>query len=183
MSATSLPGISKVRLNEFNPFLFSSRLRGWLWGLLLVVVTLMAYGRAWHAGFIWDDAAYVTENRLLTAPDGLRRIWFSLNSPSQYFPLTYTTFYFERALWGLNPVGYHGINILLHTANVLLVWRVLTRLRIPGAWLAAAIFALHPVQVESVAWVTERKNVLMGVFFLLTVWSWLKFIDDQSERP
>jgi tetratricopeptide (TPR) repeat protein len=155
----------------------------WLFGLLLVAVTLIAYGPAWRAGFIWDDDAYVTGNPLLTAPDGLRRIWFSLDSPSQYFPLTYTTFYVERALWGLNPAGCHLVNLLLHAANALLVWRVLARLRVPGAWLAAAIFALHPVQVESVAWITERKNVLMGFFFLLTLLAWIKFIDQQGRRP
>ncbi len=155
----------------------------WLLGFLLVAVTIIAYQPAWHAGFIWDDDRYVTENSLLTAPDGLRRIWFSLDSLSQYFPLTYTTFYMERGLWGLNPAGYHLVNLLLHAANALLVWRVLARLRVPGAWLAAAIFALHPVQVESVAWITERKNVLMGLFFLLTLLAWIKFIDDQSKRP
>ena len=155
----------------------------WLFGLFLVAVTLVAYGPAWHAGFIWDDDAYLTQNPLLTAPDGLRRIWFSLDSPSQYFPLTYTTFYLERGLWGLNPAGYHWVNLLLHAANALLVWRLLARLRVPGAWLAAAIFALHPVQVESAAWITERKNVLMGFFFLLTLWAWLKFINDQCRRP
>ena len=107
---------------------------------------------------------YVTENPLLTAPDGLRRIWFSLDSPSQYFPLTYTTFYMERGLWGLNPAGYHLVNLLLHAANALLVWRLLTRLRVPGAWLAAAIFALHPVQVESVAWITRAQERADGLF-------------------
>jgi protein O-mannosyl-transferase len=164
-------------------FLPSSWRRAWLLGFFLVVVTLIAYGPAWHAGFIWDDDAYLTQNPLLTAPDGLWRIWFSLDSPSQYFPLTYTTFYMERGLWGLNSAGYHWVNLLLHAANALLVWRVLARLRVPGAWLAAAIFALHPVQVESVAWITERKNVLMGFFFLLTLWAWLKFIDDHGKRP
>jgi len=154
----------------------------WLFGLLLVAVTLVAYGPAWHGGFIWDDDEYVTENPLLTAPDGLRRIWFSLDSPSQYFPLTYTTFYMERGLWGLNPTGYHWVNLLLHAANALLVWRVLARLRVPGAWLAVAVFALHPVQVESVAWITERKNVLMGFFFLLTLWGWIRFIDEITGR-
>ena len=167
-------------LVEFPP---SSRRHDWLLGFLLVAVTLIAYGPAWRAGFIWDDDAYLTQNPLLTAPDGLRRIWFSLDSPSQYFPLTYTTFYVERGLWGLNPAGYHWVNLLLHAANALLVWRVLARLRVPGAWLAAAVFALHPVQVESVAWITERKNVLMGFFFLLTLWAWIKFIDGQSKRP
>jgi Tfp pilus assembly protein PilF len=150
-------------------------------GLALAFLTLIAFWPAHHAGFIWDDDAYVTQNPLLTAPDGLRRIWFSLDSPSQYFPLTYTTFYFERALWGLNPAGYHCINILLHIANAVLAWRVLARLRVPGAWLAAAIFAIHPVQVESVAWITERKNVLMGFFFLLSLLAWINFINDKGN--
>ncbi len=164
-------------------FLPASWRHEWLFGLFLVVVTLIAYGPAWRAGYVWDDDAYLTQNPLLTAPDGLRRIWFSLESPSQYFPLTYTTFYIERALWGLHPAGYHLINLLLHAANAVLVWRVLTRLRVPGAWLAAAIFALHPVQVESAAWITERKNVLMGLFFLLTLWEWVRFIDEKAVRP
>jgi len=145
-------------------------------------VTLLAYQPAWHGGFLWDDDAYIINNELLTAPHGWQRIWFSLDSPSQYFPLTYSTFRVEHALWGLNTTGYHWVNLLLHVANALLVWAVLTRLRIPGAWLAAAIFALHPVQVESVAWITERKNVLMGFFFLLTLLAWSAFVDERTRR-
>ena len=159
-----------------------SRGRTWLFGLL-AAVTIFSYRPAWHGGFIWDDDVYVIKNQLLTAPDGLRRIWFSLDSPSQYFPLTYTTFRIERALWGLNPTGYHWVNILLHIANALLVWALLTRLKIPGAWLATGIFALHPVQVESVAWITERKNLLMGFFFLSTLLAWTRFVDERTERP
>jgi tetratricopeptide (TPR) repeat protein len=155
--------------------------RGWLKGLWLVAAVFLAYQPAWHAGFIWDDDVYVTQNRLLTAPDGLKRIWFSLNSPSQYFPLTYTTFRIERALWGLKPAGYHGVNLLLHAVNALLVWRLLKRLGVPGAWLAAAIFALHPVQVESVAWITERKNVLSLFFFLLALLAWVEFVEERPK--
>jgi tetratricopeptide (TPR) repeat protein len=162
-------------------FLRSSRNRAWLLGLLLVAATLLAYQPAWQAGFIWDDDEYVTDNPLLTAPDGLRRIWFSLDSPSQYFPLTYTVFRIERSLWGLDSAGYHWVNILLHAANALLVWRLLRRLSVPGAWLAAAIFALHPVQVESVAWVTELKNVLSLFFFLLAVLAWVEFVEDRPK--
>ena len=161
----------------------SSRTRAWLFGLLLAAVTIFMYQPAWNGGFIWDDDAYVTNNELLTAPDGLRRIWFSLDSPSQYFPLVYSTFRIEHALWGLNPTGYHWVNLLLHVANALLVWRLLARLHVPGAWLAGAIFALHPVQVESVAWITERKNVLMGFFFLLTLLAWIAFVDERTKRP
>jgi len=155
--------------------------RGWLKGCLLVVAVFLAYQPAWHAGFIWDDDVYVTQNPLLTAPDGLKRIWFSLNAPSQYFPLTYTTFRVERTFWGLNPAGYHGVNILLHAVNALLVWRLLKRLSVPGGWLAAAIFALHPVQVESVAWITERKNVLSLFFFLLALLAWVEFVEERPK--
>ncbi len=154
--------------------------RAGLLGLLLVVITVLAYQQAWNAGYIWDDDKYVTENHLLTAPDGLKRIWFSRDSPSQYFPLVYTTFRIEHAIWGLNATGYHWVNILLHALNALLVWKLLQRLALPGAWLAAALFALHPVNVESVAWITERKNVLMGVFFLLSVLAWLRFIEGAA---
>jgi len=153
-----------------------------LLALLLAVTTILAYQPVWHGGFIWDDDAYITNNDLLTAPDGLRRIWFSLDSPSQYFPLVYTMFRFERAWWGLSPTGYHFVNILLHIANALILWSLLARLRVPGAWLAGAIFALHPVQVESVAWITERKNVLMGLFFLLTIRAWVEFVDKQTKH-
>ena len=153
----------------------------WIWGVFLLAATIVAYQQVWHAGYIWDDDKYVTTNPLLTAADGLKRIWFSLDSPSQYFPLVYTSFRFEHALWGLNPAGYHWVNILLHGANALLVWRLLRALRVPGAWLAAALFALHPVQVESVAWITERKNILMGFFFLLSLLSWVRFVETEAK--
>jgi len=157
--------------------------RDWFFCLILAVVTMLAYQPAWNGGFIWDDDEYVANNELLTAPDGLRRIWFSLDAPSQYFPLVYTTFRIERALWGLHPFGYHWVNLLLHVVNALLVWRLLVRLKVPGARLAGAIFALHPVQVESVAWITELKNVLMGFLFLLALLAWIEFLDERTKRP
>jgi protein O-mannosyl-transferase len=169
--------------NGMREWSFRSRWCAWLLVLILAAATIFAYRPAWNGGFLWDDDDYVTNNELLTAPDGLRRIWFSLDSPSQYFPLVYTTFRVEHALWGLNPSGYHWINILLHVGNALLVWCLLARLNVPGAWLAGAIFALHPVQVESVAWITERKNVLMGFFFLLSVLAWVSFVDERTKRP
>jgi tetratricopeptide (TPR) repeat protein len=158
------------------------RATSWLFALGIVVAVLIAYYPVWHAGFIWDDDKYVTENPLLTGRHSLQRIWLSRDAPSQYFPLTYTTFLVERALWGLKPAGYHRINFFLHAANALLAWRLLLRLRAPGAWLAAAIWALHPVQVETVAWVTELKNLLMTFFFFLSLHAWIKFIDADAGR-
>jgi len=159
----------------------SSSAKIFLVAVALAAVTILVYRPAWHGAFIWDDDRYVTHNSLLTAPDGLCRIWFSLDAPSQYFPLAYTVLRVERALWGLNPTGYHWLNILLHVANALLVWRILARLSIPGSWLASAIFALHPVQVESVAWISELKNVLMGFFFLLTLLAWIEHVDATAK--
>jgi len=158
------------------------RALAWLGAATLSILTIFAYRPAWHGGFIWDDDRYVTHNYLLIAPDGLRRIWFSLDAPSQYFPLAYTVLRIERSLWDLNPVGYHWVNILLHLGNALLVWCILARLKVPGAWLAAAIFALHPVQVESVAWISELKNVLMGFFFLLTLLTWIEYVDATHKH-
>src|SRR5438094_1366376 len=169
-------------MHEVVGRLFSSRSRAFIFALVLAAATIFAYRPAWNGGFLWDDDVYITNNELLTAPDGLRRIWFSLDSPSQYFPLVYTTFRIEHAIWGLDPTGYHWANLLLHIGNALLVWLVLARLKVPGGWLAGAIFALHPVQVESVAWITERKNVLMGFFFLLTLLTWVEFLDQQTRR-
>ncbi len=152
--------------------------------ILIIVATLVAYIPAMRAGFVWDDDAYVTDNPLLVDSDGLSRIWFSQDSPSQYFPLVFTSFRLEYNIWGLNSAGYHITNIILHIINVILLWLLLRRLSIPAAWLAAAVFALHPVNVESVAWITERKNVLMGLFFLSSLLVWLRFVNlsNKSEK-
>jgi Flp pilus assembly protein TadD len=151
-------------------------------GLLLIAAVIISYHPVWLAGFVWDDDKYVTNNPLLSAPDGLKRIWFSMDAPSQYFPLAYTALRFEHSLWGFNAPDYHWVNILLHATNALLVWQLLKRLEVPGAWLAAAIFALHPVQVESVAWISELKGVLSLLFMLLATLAWVKFIHEQPER-
>jgi len=139
-----------------------------------VVVTIAAYLPALRAGFVWDDDSYVTDNAALRSLDGLRRIWLQPGVVPQYYPLTFTTFWVENHLWGLQPFGYHLVNVLLHAVNALLVWLILRRLRLPGAWFAAAVFALHPIQVESVAWITERKNVLSGLLFLSALLVYLR---------
>jgi tetratricopeptide (TPR) repeat protein len=152
---------------------------------LLVAATLCAYLPALtRAGWIWDDDAYVTNNPTLEDADGLRRMWTEPRSIPQYYPLVHTSYWIERRLWGRDPHGYHATNVLLHALGAVLLWRLLVRLRVPGALFAAALFALHPVQVESVAWVTERKNVLSGVCALGAALCWFRFRppDDGSER-
>jgi tetratricopeptide (TPR) repeat protein len=133
---------------------------------LLLSLTLVVYIPAMQGGFVWDDDAYVTQNPTLRSVDGLRQIWLEPGSTPQYYPLVFTSFLLEARLWGFDPTGYHVVNVLLHSLAALLLWFVLRDLKVPGAWFVAAVFALHPVHVESVAWVTERKNVLSAVFYL-----------------
>jgi tetratricopeptide (TPR) repeat protein len=144
----------------------------------LVMVTLLAYVPAIEAGFIWNDHD-LTAN-LVFQKNGLFRVWFTTESVN-YWPLVWTSYWFEHQLWGFHPMGYHVVNILLHVAGSLLIWRILKRLAVPGAWFAALLFALHPVNVESVAWVTQRKNVLCLLFFAASVLSFLRH-DDQHGR-
>jgi tetratricopeptide (TPR) repeat protein len=145
-------------------------------GGLIVLLVFLAYLPALRDGFIWDDDSYVTENPTLHDPGGLQRIWFEVGAVPQYYPMVHTTFWLEYHVWGLNPVGYHLINVLLHGTAAILLWQVLLRLRIRGAWLAAVIFALHPVQVESVSWITERKNVLSAVFYFAAALAYLRYV-------
>jgi tetratricopeptide (TPR) repeat protein len=166
-----------------TPSAIRAKLKLLLGCALIAVTCFVAYSPAIKGDFIWDDDRYVTANPLIVAPDGLWRIWFSTDVPSQYFPLVYTTFRFEYQLWGFNPMPYHITNIAIHIISSLLLWSILRRLAIPAAFVAAAIFALHPVNVESVAWITERKNVLMLVFSLLSVLFWIDFsLRTQTRR-
>jgi tetratricopeptide (TPR) repeat protein len=143
---------------------------------------LVAYLPATRNGFIWDDDSYITKNPTLTAPNGLSLIWLDLRASPQYYPLTFSLFYLENLLWGLNPAGFHLVNIALHACNAVLVWFVLRRLGVPGSYFAAGLFALHPVEVESVAWVTEQKNTLSGLLSLAALRSYLQFQPLPSER-
>ena len=134
-------------------------------------------------GLIWDDFIW-SQSRAVLEWSGLSAIWSwppRFAREAHYWPLTYTTFWLEHKIWGLAPAGYHVVNVLLHLLNSLLVWRLLLRLAVPGAWVAAAVFAAHPVHVESVAWIIERKDVLSGLFYLAAVLVWLRFL--EQPRP
>ncbi len=146
---------------------------------LLVVATFVAYYPAMQGQLVWNDSDYVTKPELRSVP-GLARIWFDVGATEQYYPLLHSFFWMQCQLWGDHPLGYHLVNLLLHLAAVALLYLILRRLEIPGAWLAAAIFALHPVMVESVAWITEQKNTLSTVFYLGALLAYLHF--DQTRR-
>lgn len=152
-----------------------SRHRNWLFPVFLMLVTFITYHPAWHGGFLWDDYCVPHGPHDLGhyTLSGLRDIWFY--PTHQYYPLTYTTCWLEYHVWGLNTTGFHMVNILLHSLSSILVWIILRRLSVPGAWLAAAIFALHPVNSESVAWISERKNTLSCFFFLCSILAALKY--------
>jgi tetratricopeptide (TPR) repeat protein len=135
------------------------------WGLFLLAVTIVVFAPSVGCGYIWDDDQYVQNNQTLRSFDGLLRIWFASRSTPQYYPLVFSSYWLEYRLWGDRPAGYHLVNILLHAAGAVLLWRILIRLGVTAAWFAAAAYAVHPVQLESVAWVTERKNVLCGLFY------------------
>ena len=148
----------------------------------ILALAALAYIPAVGGGFIWDDDYYVTENPTLRTADGLRAIWTDPGATPQYYPLTHTSFWIEYRLWGLEPAGYHVVNVLLHALAAVVLWRLLHALGVPGAWLAAAVFAVHPVHVESVAWITERKNVLSGMLYLASATCWVRYLGLDSEQ-
>jgi tetratricopeptide (TPR) repeat protein len=147
----------------------------------LVAAVAAAYAQALECGFIWDDDRHVTANPTLRSAEGLRRIWLVIGATPQYYPLVHTSFWIERRLWGLDATGYHAANVALHALNALLVWRALLVLSLPpaAAWVAGAAWALHPVQVESVAWISERKNVLSAAFYLGSLLAYLRFLSAE----
>ena len=147
----------------------------WWPGFALLLIVAVTYMPVLSAGFIWDDDDYVTENEQLRTLDGLREIWFEPGATPQYYPLVHSSFWMEYQLWELDPAGYHFNNVLLHALSAFVLWMVLKKLKVPGAWFAAALFAIHPVEAESVAWVTERKNVLSGFMYMAAALAYMRF--------
>ena len=147
--------------------------------LAIALLTAIFYYPALTNDFIWDDDDYILNNFAIQRSDGLKDIWFSYRTP-QYYPVVFTSFWLEYHLWGKNPLGYHILNLVFHILNALLVYAVLSKLKPALAFPVALIFALHPVQVETVAWITERKNIYGAFFYLLALLYYLRF--EASER-
>lgn len=141
--------------------------------LVLVTAVAVAYWPSLRGDFIWDDDALITRNAAIQAPDGLYKIWFTRET-LDYWPVTNTSFWLEWRAWHTHALGYRIVNVVLHTINAILIWLILRNLGIPGAYLAALLFAVHPVNVESVAWIAQRKNTLSMCLFLLSILSYMR---------
>lgn len=151
------------------------------WCALIAVAVFAAYLPALRGQFLWDDDGHVTRADLRSL-GGLLRIWFEVGTTQQYYPVLHSAFWLEHRFWGDAPLGYHLVNLLQHAANACLFALVLRRLAVPGAWLAALLFALHPACVESVAWISEQKNTLSACFYLSAALAWLRFADDRRPQ-
>jgi tetratricopeptide (TPR) repeat protein len=150
------------------------------WFFVLQASTLAAYRPAWHGGLLWDDAAHLT-TEMLQSWEGLVRLWVDVAATQQYYPVVNSAFWLMAKLWGHETFGYHLVNITLHATSAFLVALILRRLEVRGAWLTAVIFALHPVHVESVAWMSELKNTLSGVCYLSAALTYLRFDRTRSR--
>jgi tetratricopeptide (TPR) repeat protein len=148
--------------------------RDLLFALGLLVAVWLAYQPAWHGTFLWDDDYHVTRAELQSW-SGLARIWTDVHATQQYYPVLHSAFWLEHRWFGDGPAGYHFVNLTLHALNAFLLLAALRALRVPGAWCAAAVFALHPVMVESVAWISELKNTLSTVFYLTAALAYFRF--------
>lgn len=153
--------------------------REWVAGAALVVATIAAYAPAIQGELLLDDDVHVTAPELRSVA-GLGRIWSDIGETQQYYPVLHTAFWLQHRLWGEAPAGYHLTGILLHACAALLVVAIVRRLKLPGGWLAGFLFALHPVAVESVAWISEQKNTLSTVFYLGAAWAALRFHEERK---
>ena len=150
---------------------------------MIFCATLAAYFPALRGGLLWDDSSHLTKPGLQSF-HGLSRIWFELGATQQYYPLLHSAFWLEHRMWGDAVAGYHLTNVALHALSACLAVAIMKRLSLSGAWLAGFVFALHPVNVESVAWISEQKSTLSGVFYLAALLAYLHFYlqPDQNRR-
>src|SRR5437016_12283401 len=154
--------------------------RNWLFGLGLLIATFLIYQPAWNGQPIWDDEIHITTPELRSL-HGLVRIWTDPAAAPQYYPLLHSLFWLEYKLWDGSVLPYHLLTIFFHAVLALLVMLILRRLNVPGAWLAAFVFALHPVHVESVAWFSEIKNTMSGALAVAAMFAYLKY--DRDRHP
>jgi tetratricopeptide (TPR) repeat protein len=193
LPGTNSRGMGSASMIQTRQHLGESNHRAWLWdqdrhkllhpviaGLGLIALTMVVYIPAMKAGFIWDDDLLLTDNQMIRSPSGLHDFWLT-TKPMDYFPLTSSMLWLEWRLWGLDATGYHVVNVILHALSALIIWRILRRLNVPGAYLAAAVFAAHPVTVASAAWIAERKNTLSMLFCAVSVLAFME-LEESGRR-
>ncbi|MEI7781587.1 MAG: hypothetical protein WCJ18_06635, partial [Planctomycetota bacterium] len=169
------------RLNSGGP---ADRRREFLMrAAIIVLAALWIYAPVYHGDWLWDDDTLLTQNATVQSGSlaGLAKLWFNPDG-QDYFPLSYSALWTQWLFFGKNPTGYHVTSILLHIGGSLLLWMLLARMKIPGAWLSGLVFAIHPACVESVAWMSEIKNTLSLPLFLLSAVCWVEQ-DDEPDRP
>ena len=177
------PGVAPPPFGE-SP---ARRWRRWivplLPGVLITALVFLVYAPLIHGGFIWDDSGWLVKNHFVHHWRGLWYIWFVPSASIQYYPLVFTAFLLQYKLWGLHAAGFHVVNIALQALNAILLWIILRKLGLKSAWLIAAIFAIHPVQVETVGWVAEQKNLISAAFYFAAVLAWIRMVRlDKPER-
>jgi tetratricopeptide (TPR) repeat protein len=153
-----------------------------LQALVIVATVLWIYWPVLHGDWLWDDTLLVRDNAVVHEPYGLWKIWFDPGSLFDYQPLKVSVVWLQWQLWGNDTLGYHLTNVFLHLLSALLVWRLLSKFGLRLAWLGGLIFAVHPVQVESVAWIAELKNTLSLPPFLLAMCAWIDFDERRKTK-
>jgi tetratricopeptide (TPR) repeat protein len=148
---------------------------------LIVLITFAVYLPVVRGGFVFDDYPLITENGMVRADNGIRLFWSGAGA-ADYYPLTGSLWWLEWRMWGDQATGYHVLNILLQAVNAVLVWLILRRLNIPGGWVAALVFAIHPVNVATAGWISEQKNTLSMMFYAVAILLYLKFDADGRWR-
>lgn len=185
-SSTQAPGTARRRPSPSERILsLATRLarHPWAPAALLFLAATLIYLPSVGGTFLWDDDYLVFNNPLMRDPGGLILMWTG-QSPVQvdYFPLTSTSFWLQYRLWGDWAPGYRAVNILLHGLTAVLLWHMLRRMALPGAWVAALVFAVHPVHVESVAWISELKNLLALVLLVPAFTRFVRFEQEGGLR-
>jgi len=175
--------VATVQAKSTSPFDFIGvHWKQLLQALVIVVTVGWIYAPVLHGDWLWDDDALVSKNTIIHSPSGFWKVWFEPNDMVDYQPLKFTVAWMQWHLWGNNTLGYHLTNVVLHLVGALLVWRLLSKLGLRLAWLGGLIFAIHPVQVESVAWISELKNTLSLPPFLLAMCTWIDYEEHKRKR-
>ncbi len=154
-----------------------------LGAVTIFLLALVAYWPLHTAGYIWDDGGWLVHNHFVHHWRGLWNIWLNPHDSIQYYPMVFTAFNIQWHIWGANPMGYHLLNIMMQATDAVLLWRILKALGLRSAWIASAVWAIHPVQVETVGWAVEQKSLLSALFLFPAILAWTRFADFTGDRP